>query len=75
MRAKATDSKVEQYKGIMATNATASSLAKEARDSTVGTNRACSNKRDRKNKYSNGMPKLVGRICTLAEPIYYRGGS
>jgi len=45
-RTKATDSKVQQCRITIATNAIASSLAKETRSSTVSTNRACSNRRD-----------------------------
>jgi len=57
----------------MATIATVSSLAKKARDTTVDADRACSNRRSRENKYSNGMPKLAGRVYTLVRPICYGG--
>jgi len=52
-----TSSKVEQCRGTQATDATASSLAKKARDtSIVGSSRTCSNRRSGKNKCGNGAP-------------------
>jgi len=42
----------------------ASSLVKKTRDSTVGTNKAYSNKRNRDDKYSYGEPEPAGRVCT-----------
>ena len=54
----------------MVIDTTASSLAKETRGFLiVGTNRACSDGRDRKNKCRDSMPKLAGSIC-ISEPIY-----
>jgi len=41
-----------------------SSFVKKTRDSTVDTNRAYSNKRNRDNKYSYGEPEPAGRVCT-----------
>jgi len=47
-------------------------LAKEARGSSaVSTDRAYSDGRGRKNECRDGMPKSVGRVCTL-KPIYNR---
>ena len=71
MKAKALGSKIEQCKSTMATVAIVSSLAKKTGgSSTVDTDRACSNRRSRKNEYSNSMPESVGRVCT-SQPICY----
>ena len=71
MRAEALGSKIEQYRSTMATVSIASSLAKKTEgSSTADTNRACSNRRSRKNEYNNSMPKSTGRVCT-SQPIYY----
>jgi len=51
--------------------ATASSLAKEARGSTAGINRICSDEKSRENKYGNSISKLADRVCTLVGPIYH----
>jgi len=62
----------------MVTDAIASSLAKETRSSSmVGTNKTCSNRRSRENKYGygDGTPNSVGSDCTLAGPIHYGGRS
>jgi len=68
-RAETNSSKVEQHRDIMTTNTTASSLVKETRDSlAVDTNRACSDRRSKKNKCRDGMPESASRICTL-EPM------
>ena len=46
-----------QCRGTIATITIASSLAKEAEGaSTVGSNRTCSNRRSREDKYSNSAP-------------------
>ena len=51
-----------------------SSLAKEAGDvSTVGSHRACSNGRGRKDECGNGKPSTEGRISSK-EPIGYGCG-
>ena len=60
----------------MATNAIALSLAKETKSSsTVNANRTCFKRRSKENKYNNSISDLVGRVCTLAEPIHCGGGS
>jgi len=72
MRVGTTSLKIKQYKGGQTNNATTLDLAKEARDSTtIGANKACSNKGSRKNRYSNGMPKSAGRVHTSIESICY----
>jgi len=53
-----------------ATDATASSLAKETRNSAAGTSRACSNKESRKNKYDYCKSESTGRVHTKVQPIY-----
>ena len=71
-RTRAIGSKVKQHKGTQATTAIASSLAKEVGDSsTVGSYKACSNERSKKNEHNNGMPKSVDRVYTM-QPICYR---
>jgi len=50
----------------------APSLAKETGDaSTVGSNRICSNRRSRKNKYSDGETSTVRGRVSSKKPIYY----
>ena len=67
----ATGFQVKQHKDIQANNVMASGLAGEIRDfSAVDTDRACTNKESKKNKYSNSMPELAGKICT-SQPICY----
>jgi len=56
IRARATDSKDTTTIII-----TASSLAKKARSSTMGTNKTCSYRRSGENKYSHSMPDSAGR--------------
>jgi len=74
MRTEATGFKVEYTRDIIAINATASSMAKETRGfSTIGTSKACSNRKSRENGCEDDMPKLVGRVCVLTRPICYRG--
>ena len=41
--------------------------------SVVGADRASFNERSRKNKCSDGMPELVGSVCTLVGFIYHEG--
>ena len=51
--------------------AIASSLAKEAGDtSTVGSHKACPNRRSGKDKYDNGEPSTEGRVSSK-KPIHY----
>jgi len=51
----------------------ASSLAKEIEDfSTVGTNRAYSNERGRKNECSNGMFEPADKIYALTRSMGYQ---
>ena len=51
----------------MAINATASSLVKEIRGSSiVDSNRTCSNRRSRKKKCGNSMSKSTSKVCALA---------
>ena len=55
MRIEAASSKIEQYRGTMATIAIASSLAKKIESaSIVGPTKACSDRRSGENKYGNG---------------------
>ena len=62
----ATGSKVRQYRDTTAAVATASSLAKKMRDSSIAdSNRTCSNRRSRKNKHGNSISKSVGRVYTM----------
>jgi len=70
-RVGATGSKVEQYRGIIATVVIASSLSKEARGSTVSTSRDCIYGRSRKNKCDDGIPEPAGRVCIM-QPICHR---
>ena len=73
-RARATGSEVEQSGGIIATDAIALKLAKKARSSsTVDTNKACSNRKSRENKYSNGTSESASRIWALIQSICYKG--
>jgi len=54
---------------------TASSLAKEIGDfSTVGTNRAYSNRRGGKNKCGNGIAEPADRICALTRSMGHEYG-
>jgi len=56
--------KAEHSRDIIAIVIIALSLAEKIRDfSVAGTDRAYSNKRSRRNKYSHGKPKLMDRIC------------
>ena len=49
-------------------------MAKKAEDALIaGFNRAYSNREDRENEYSNGIPLTEGRIH-ITQPIYYRCG-
>jgi len=62
-------SKVEQHRGTIATNVTASSLAKETRGFlAVDANRTCSDRRGKNDEYRDCMPESVSKVCTL-EPI------
>jgi len=71
-KARATSSKVEQYSGILVTNAIVLSLAKKTRGSSAaGADRVCSDERGRKDKYRDGMPESANSVCTL-EPICNR---
>jgi len=41
-------------------------MAKKIRDlSTVGAGGVYSNRRGRKNKYSNSIPELANKVCTM----------
>ena len=55
--------KAEHSRDIIAIVIIALSLAKIRDFSAAGTDRACSNKRSRKNKYSHCKPKSMDRIC------------
>ena len=58
-------------RGTRANIAIASSLAKEAGDtSTVGSHRAYPDGRSGKDKYDNGKPSTEGRVSSK-EPIHY----
>jgi len=58
----------------MAIIATVSSLTKKARGSlTVDLCRACSDKRSKKDKCSNGTPESMGRVRTM-QSIHHRSG-
>ena len=73
-RAEATNSKVKQSRDTIVTNTIASSLAEETRGPlTVDSDRTCSDRRSRKNKHSNGIPKSIGRVCASARPICHGG--
>jgi len=50
------------HKDIIATNATASSLAKKTKSLTTDTDRAHFNGKSGENEYSYGTPVTVGRI-------------
>ena len=64
--------KVKQYKDTQTTDATASSLAKEARSSsTVDADRIYSNRGSGKDKYSNSMLHSESRIGII-QPLYLR---
>jgi len=66
MRAGATGSQTKQCRDTQANNALVLDMTKETRGfSTADTGRACSNGRNRKDEYKNGMPKSAGRVCTL----------
>ena len=57
--------KAEHSRSTTATVATASSLAKKARDPSIAdTSRTYSDRRSRENKYSHSEPKSTGRVCT-----------
>ena len=50
----------------MVTSATALDMAKEIKGLLiVGTDRVCSNKKSRENKYSYSMPKPTGKVCIM----------
>jgi len=56
----------------MATTVMASSMAKEARNtSTAGTDKTYSNRRSKENKCSDDMPSTEGKVCTM-KSIYHR---
>ena len=60
----------------MAINAIVLSLVKEIKDfSTVGSSKTCSNRRDKKDKYSDSIPKLANRVCFSVRLIYHRSRS
>ena len=65
MRVGATGSKIEQSRSTTVTIAIVSYLAQKARGSTTGTDRAYSNRESGEDKCSDGMPKSMGRVCTL----------
>jgi len=68
----ATSFKTKLTRGIIATDTTASGIAKETRGSlTVDTNRACSNERSREDKCSNDVPQSEGSVYII-QPIYHR---
>jgi len=61
-------------RGSRANIAMTSSLAKKAGDaSTVGSHRACSNGRDRKDECGDGEPSTEGRVSSR-KPICYGCG-
>ena len=63
------------WRSIMVTIAIVPSLVKKARVS-AGTNRACSNRESKKDKYNYGkLVIVVGKICAKAQPICYRNRS
>jgi len=64
MRAEIIGSNAKQSRDTKTTIVTTSSLAKKTRDSTAGTDRACSNERSGENKHSNGTPESADRVCT-----------
>ena len=69
-----TGSKVEQHKGTIVTDATASSLAEKTRDSLVASiNKTCSDRKSREDKYSDGIFESAGRVCTSVGFIYHGG--
>ena len=60
MRTVAISSKIKQCRSTQTNNAMISGLAKKARhSSTADAGRACTNKRDWKNKHNNGILKPV----------------
>ena len=71
IRVGAAGTQVEQYRDTQATTTMASSVAEEARDfSIAGTGRACSDRRSRKDEYSNGALQSEDRVCFL-QPIHH----
>ena len=67
--------KAKSARDTKITNATALGLAKKTRSfSIVITNRACSNRESKKDKYDDGMPESVSRVHILMESTYYRCG-
>ena len=64
------NTKTKQQWSTTATDATASSLAKETRNSAVGTSKAYSNKESRKDKYDYCKSESTGRVHTKIQPIY-----
>jgi len=46
-------------------------MAEKTGDSSIiGTDRACTNRRSRKNEYSNDIPQSEDRVHSI-QPIYY----
>ena len=66
MGTETTSSKAEQWRGTIATTATASSLAKKTRNTLIaGSSRTCSDRRSGEDKCGNSMFQSEGRVYSI----------